>query len=573
MRALQRNGVTDAGGEQVLSERAVNVLLISPKLNDNSFWGFEAACALQGAKCLAPPLGLITLAALLPAAWSLRLIDRNAGDALADADIAGVDLVMTGGMLPQEPDLVAIVERCNRLRVPVCLGGPMPTSTPENFETADFIVIGEAEEVIGTFVEAFERGERRGRITAPKFKADVTKTPIPRFDLIDFKNYLWVNVQFSRGCPFTCEFCDIIELYGRAPRTKTTAQMLAELDRLLAMGYRGHVDFVDDNLIGNKKAVKAFLPHLVAWQRAHGFPFKFSTEASLNLSDDPDLLRLMRQANFFALFVGIESPDEETLAHTQKKQNTRRSIAESVHRIYAAGMYVAAGFIIGFDTERKSVARAMADCIAETAIPTATVGLLTALPNTQLQRRLKREGRLFDFFRKSMTESGDMCTAGLNFATLRPRREIMRDYRDVVAEVYAPAAYFDRVRRMGRMLDRYWPRSRRIWWRTVPRDGLGFLRLLWSMNVRHPELARHFWATFYDVLRHRPAAYEEVLRNAAHFVHLYPFARYVVRTIDRRIAAIDAGTFVEPPLIPADAPVEGGGEGAGKGAGSLRAVA
>ncbi|GLS44183.1 radical SAM superfamily enzyme YgiQ (UPF0313 family) [Methylobacterium brachythecii] len=533
-----------------MTEAATRVLLVSPKLNPNSFWGFEAASALRGAKCLAPPLGLITLAAMLPSHWDLRLIDRNTDVELTDADVAGVNLVMTGGMLPQEPDLMAIVARCNRLGVPVCLGGPSPTSSPEQYEDADFIVIGEAEEVIGDFVAAFERGERSGRFTAVKFKTDVTKTPIPRFDLLTFKNYLMINVQFSRGCPFTCEFCDIIELYGRAPRTKATVQMLAELDRLYALGYRGHVDFVDDNLIGNKKAVKAFLPHLIEWQQRHGYPFRFSTEASLNLADDAQLLRLMRRAYFFALFTGIESPDEDTLNHMTKKQNTRRSIAESVHKIYEAGIYVAAGFIVGFDTEEKSVARAMAACIDDTSIPTATIGLLTALPNTQLQRRLRREGRLFDLFRKSMTESGDMCTAGLNFTTLRPRREILKDYRVVVAEAYSPEAYFGRVRKLGRMLDIHHPKLRKIWWRNLPRDAAGFLSLIWVMTVRHPQLAGPFWRTFYDVLRHNPQAYDSVLRNAGHYAHLYPFSRYLVRTIDARIAGIDAGRWEDPPLLP-----------------------
>jgi radical SAM superfamily enzyme YgiQ (UPF0313 family) len=217
--------------------------------------------------------------------------------------------------------------------------------------------------------------------------------PIPRFDLLKFEHYLYVGVQFSRGCPFNCEFCDIIELYGRVPRAKCNAQMLPELDALYAAGYRGHVDFVDDNLIGNKKALKRFLPELQAWQRANGFPFEFSTEASMNLADDQELLTMLRNANFFAIFVGIESPDPETLIATQKKQNTRRSLADSVPRIYAVGMFVIAGFIVGFDTEQSAVADAMIDCIEATGIPSAAQPW-RALPNTQLTRRLAREGRL-----------------------------------------------------------------------------------------------------------------------------------------------------------------------------------
>ena len=530
------------------------MLLVSPRLNQNSFWSFKSACELQGARCLAPPLGLITLAAMLPPSWDLRLIDRNADEILTEGDIAGADLVMTGGMLPQEPDMLAIIEMCARQGVPVCLGGPAPTSTPESYEHADFLVVGEAEGVIHDLVAAWERGERRGRFDAEKFKADVTRSPTPRFDLLKLRNYLWVNVQFSRGCPFTCEFCDIIELYGRNPRTKTAPQVLAELDRLFALGYRGHVDFVDDNLIGNKKAIKAFLPHLIVWQERHGYPFKLSTEASLNLADDPELLWLMRRANFFALFTGSETPDEATLIQTSKKQNTRRSIAESVHRIYASGMFVTAGFIVGFDSGQKSVAGAMANCIDESGISTATIGLLTALPNTQLSRRLHREGRLFERFRQTMTEAGDMCTAGLNFTTLRPRRDVLKDYRDVVAEVYAPAAYFARVRKLGRMIDKPMFRKRKIYWGSLLHDIVGVWRLSWRMTVRHPELARHYWRTLYDCLRRHPEGYEAVLHNMAHYLHLYPFSRFLVETIDERIAQQDAGLWVEPTPLQAPPP-------------------
>jgi radical SAM superfamily enzyme YgiQ (UPF0313 family) len=263
---------------------------------------------------------------------------------------------------------------------PVVVGGPDVTGSPEVYAAADFIVAGEAEEIINDFIAAWESGQRRGRFTAEKFKIDVTKTPIPRFDLIRREDYLYWGVQFARGCPFTCEFCDIIELYGRAPRVKTAAQMLAELDVLYRSGYRGHLDFVDDNFIGNKRAVKAFLPHLIAWQEAHHYPFELSTEASINLADDDELLDMMRRANFFMVFVGIESPDTDTLVSMQKKQNTRRKLADSIHKIYRAGFQVMAGFILGFDTEKGAVADAMIGCIEETAIPACMVGLLYALP-------------------------------------------------------------------------------------------------------------------------------------------------------------------------------------------------
>ena len=285
------------------------------------------------------------------------------------ADLDWADMVMTGGMLPQRTDTLRLIDLCRGDGKPVVVGGPDAMSSPDAYAKADFLVLGEAEGIIDQFIDAWSAGARRGVFQGEKFQVDVTKSPIPRFDLINFKHYTYVGVQFSRGCPFTCEFCDIIEIYGRVPRSKTTEQMLAELQTLYDAGYRGHVDFVDDNLIGNKKALKRFLPALETWQKGLGYPFQFSTEASMNLADDRELLDMMKAANFFAIFVGIESPDTATLVAAQKKQNTRRSLAESVHKIYGAGMFVIAGFIVGFDTEEGSVAPGLIDCIEATSIP------------------------------------------------------------------------------------------------------------------------------------------------------------------------------------------------------------
>src|SRR3984893_17346862 len=309
----------------------VRVLMLYPRFVADTFWSFAESCKLMGARRPTAPLGLITVAAMLPASWEVRLVDCNT-QALDEADLAWADVIFTGGMLPQQADTLRLIELCHAHGKPVVVGAPDATSSPHIYAAADFRVLGEAESVINDFVAAWRAGARSGIFTAPKFQADVTKTPVPRFDLLKLDHYLYIGVQYSRGCPFLCEFCDIIELYGRVPRTKTPAQMLAELDALYALGYRGHLDCVDDNLIGNKKAVKAFLPHLIEWQKKHKYPFMLSTEASLNLSDDLPLLNLMKEANFFAVFVGIESPDDETLVHTQKKQNTRRSISDSVKR-------------------------------------------------------------------------------------------------------------------------------------------------------------------------------------------------------------------------------------------------
>ena len=512
------------------------VLMVYPRFSAATFWNFTVACELVGASFPAAPLGLITLAAILPPTWDIRLVNRNTEE-LTDADLAWADLVMTGGMLAQQVDTLELIELCHTHGKPVVVGGPDATSSPQIYAVADFRVLGEAEGIIDDFIAAWEAGERSGCFTAPKFTIDVTKSPIPRFDLLKFEHYLYVGVQYSRGCPFTCEFCDIIELYGRVPRAKTTPQILAELEALYQLGYRGHVDFVDDNLIGNKKALKTLLPELAAWLKAHDYPFEFSTEASINMADDDELLRLMREANFFAIFVGIESPDPKTLVHTKKKQNTRRNLAESVHKIYRSGMFVTAGFIVGFDSEEASMADAMADFIEDAAIPVCMVGLLTALPNTQLMRRLEAAGRLHPGYDVVTQEYGDQCTAALNFDPLRPLGEILRDYRRILERVYDPSAFAGRLERLSAMLDR----SGRP--RDLPagdkRLKVASIEMVHKIIGRLPEAREQFWQTFVNCAKSNPAALRYIVILMASYLHLGPFARKVIAAIDARLAELD----------------------------------
>ena len=524
-----------------------NVLLVFPRFNPNSFWALEDTCEIAGAKAPSPPLGLLTVAAMLPQHWSFRLVDLN-GETLTDADIAAADMVMTGGMLPQADSAVEVIERCRALDVPVVVGGPDPTSRPEIYQQADFRVLGEVEPIIGDFVAAWRRGERQGYLEAPKFKTDVTTTPIPRWDLINLEDYLYIGVQFSRGCPFNCEFCDIIELYGRVPRAKSIAQILAELDHLHALGKRGHVDFVDDNLIGNKKALKKFLPELKAWQAARGYPFMFSTEASLNLADDDELLAMLAAANFFIVFIGIESGDTDTLVSMQKKQNTRRSIAQSVNKIYGAGIHAIAGFILGFDTEKASVAQDMIATIEATNIPLGMIGLLTSLPNTQLQRRLEREGRIIEGWAQSPEGSGDQCTTGLNFQTLRPRRDILTDYKNVLEAVNAPQAFFGRLWRMTAQLKR--PRLKvRLEARHWARNLRIYVKLCAEITFRRPGMAFAFWRFMARTLVTNPRAIEFVTMNIVMYLHVGRFTRFVVADMERRIAEIDAGLDPAAPRL------------------------
>jgi hypothetical protein len=540
--------LTNAAPETTCAGDSPRVLLVYPRFVRPSFWNLGAVCEITDKRYPASPLGLITVAALLPQSWQLRLIDRNV-EQLKTEDFDWADLVLVTGMLPQQENALDIIRLAKANGKPVAVGGPDVTSSPHIYTEADFRVLGEAELVINDFVAAWEAGQRKGLFVAEKFKADVSQTPVPRFDLLNFANYLFIGVQYSRGCPFTCEFCDIIELYGRVPRNKTNAQMIAELTRLYDLGYRGHVDFVDDNFIGNKKAIKQFLPELIQWQRERGYPFEFSTEASINLADDEALMGLMREANFFAVFVGIESPDTNTLNAMKKKQNTRRSLSESVRKIYAHGMFVLAGFILGFDSEEGTIADGMVECIEDTSIPVCMIGLLYALPNTQLTRRLTKEGRLYAGHDLGLVDSkrgGDQCSDGLNFDTRRPRQEILADFANVLEQVYAPKAYFARVREVGRclrMADRGRPPSTQDYFRLA--------QTLWRISLKQPRIIPQVFLNLRDCLKTNPGALQSVMAMTVMYLHLGPFAYWLLGMVREQIAEIDHGEWTAPPRVPA----------------------
>jgi radical SAM superfamily enzyme YgiQ (UPF0313 family) len=523
-----------------MASHACKVLLVYPRFAADTFWNFAETCALFGAKYPAAPLGLITVAAMLPPSWMVRLVDRNAEE-LTTEDLAWADLVMTGGMLPQQRDTLEVVDLCHALGKPVAIGGPAVTSTPHIYEKADFRVLGEAEGVIDAFIAAWDSGAREGVFEIEKFTVDVTKSPVPRFDLLNFDHYLHIGVQFSRGCPFTCEFCDIIELYGRVPRAKTNAQMLTELDELYRLGYRGHVDFVDDNLIGNKKAVRTFMPELKAWLERNEFPFEFTTEASVNLADDDDFLKAMSEANFVGVFVGIESPDSDTLVAMKKKQNTRRSLVESIHKIYAAGIFVTAGFIVGFDSEKGSVADGMIKLIEEAAIPVCMIGLLYALPNTQLTRRLTKEGRLHPVPDSYLPGSADQCTQGLNFDTLRPRAEILLDYKRVLEKVYEPAAYAARLERLTALLDN--SHRKRKTAAGESRRQFGGSEMINRIITHLPEPRELFWPVFTRCVSSNPQSARWIVALTALYLHLGPFSRYVIGQIEQKIEDLEPIAF------------------------------
>ncbi len=503
-------------------------LLVSPRFSEFSYWNYREVCELFGARYPAAPLGLVTVAALLPQAWEIRLLDLNVRE-MDTALVDWADVVMTGGMIPQQRNLLSLIELCHARGKRIAVGGQDPTSQPEVYADADYLVLDEGEMTLPKFLADLEAGTTHG-IYRSEQKPDVTQSPTPRFDLLELGKYLHVGIQFSRGCPFNCEFCDIIELYGRKPRTKTSQQVLRELDCLYALGYRGHVDFVDDNFIANKKAVMAFLPELLAWSRRRRFPFYFSTEATINLADDTKLLSMMEAVDFRYVFVGIETPDKELLIRTQKKQNTRHPIVESVHRLNAHGMVVTAGFILGFDGETPGAADAIVACVEAAGISMAMVGLLTALPHTQLTRRLAREGRLPDGYSLQRPGEVDQATGGLNFTPSRPRAEILADFASILRRLYAPKPYFGRVLTLARRLRRQ-PKqlgSTRGRWTEIVALGA----VIWRLGFGRAT-ARYFWRNVLAVLLTRPKNLEAVIHLMALFLHFRKHTRFVLDGLER----------------------------------------
>jgi radical SAM superfamily enzyme YgiQ (UPF0313 family) len=414
----------------------VKVLLVYPEFPD-TFWSFKHALPFKGKRSAFPPLGLLTVSAMLPSHWECRLVDLNVGR-LKDSDLAWADVVFLSGMIVQGPSMKEQIARAKCRGVRTVVGGPIVSAKDPAIAEADHTVEGEAEEIIPQLAADLERGEAQPYYFKKQWP-DVTQVPLPQLHLAPLRRYSSMSLQYSRGCPFTCEFCDIIEIYGRRPRTKTPDQVCAELDQLRRLGWRGSVFMVDDNFIGNKTKVKLLLARLVEWMRQHNSPFTLYTEASLNLAEDEDLLRLMREANFNRVFMGIETPVTESLKETTKFQNLRKDLLESVKLVQSYGIEVMAGFIVGFDNDPADVFDRQIRFIREAAIPLSMVGLLTALPHTQLWRRLKAEGRLL---KESL---GSNTLLDLNFIPKMDAGQLIEGYRRILRTIYNPEEYFQRA--------------------------------------------------------------------------------------------------------------------------------
>jgi radical SAM superfamily enzyme YgiQ (UPF0313 family) len=499
----------------------MRVLLLYP-LFPKSFWSFDKALELIGRKVSLPPLSLITVAAILPQTWEFRLVDRNV-EYETEADWYWAELVLISGMIVQKSDMLHLISQAKRRHKPVAIGGPYVTSVPEAAQDAgaDFLILDEGEITLPLFVEALERGETSGIFRANGEKPDVTSTPVPRFDLLDLKAYSDMSVQFSRGCPYQCEFCDIIVLYGRKPRTKTPAQLLAELQALYDLGWRRSIFVVDDNFIGNKRNAKVMLRELIPWMAERGYPFSFSTEASIDLAQDQELLDLMIAANFSAVFLGIETPDTDSLSMTQKFQNTRNSLMESVQTINRCGMRVMAGFIIGFDGEKPGAGDRIIDFVEATAIPQALFSMLQALPTTALWHRLEKEGRLL----ATDDEANIHQTTLINFVPTRPLEEIAQEYVRCFWDLYEPSRYLARVyRHFLEMKPK--PHKKKFKLPELVEVRAMFI-IAWRQGIKRSTRFQ-FWRQLFSIVQHNPKVFQHYLVNCAHLEHFMEY-RQIVR--------------------------------------------
>jgi radical SAM superfamily enzyme YgiQ (UPF0313 family) len=417
-----------------------------------SFWGFEGVLEMLPESATTPPLGLITVAALCPASWNIRLID-HAFEELRDEDLLWADLVMISAMHAQRADARAILARARTLGRRTFVGGPWASSDPEAvLADADHVLVGEAEEVFADIAAALEQGTA-GSLYRVSDKPDMTRSPIARYDLLRLDKYTSMPVQFSRGCPFQCDFCDIITIYGRRPRTKTPAQIIEELDTLRQLGWRNEVFLVDDNFIGNSREALQLTQALAQWQQRHGRPFSLYTEASIDLADRPELMASMVEANFMYVFIGIETPSAEALKGSKKFQNLRRDNVEQVRVIQESGLWVLAGFIVGFDSDDATIFDRQLEFIERTAIAWAMAGLLQAPPTTPLFERMKKEGRLL--------ENSESITnfSAPNFRTVLPLTVLLRGLSGLLVKLYEAEPFFDRALRS---LEKWRPRDTQI---------------------------------------------------------------------------------------------------------------
>lgn len=484
----------------------MKILMVYPMYPD-TFWSFKHALKFISKKASFPPLGLLTVASMLPKEWNLKLIDMNT-NSLSDKDIVWADYVFISAMSVQSESANQVIERCKNLNAKIVAGGPLFTSSSEYYSSIDHLVLNEAEITMPEFLSDLEKGNPKQKYTTENW-ADITSTPLPQWDLISENNYTSMNVQYSRGCPFDCDFCDITVLYGRRPRTKTKEQVIAELDSLYLKGWRGPVFFVDDNFIGNKIKLKdEILPAIAFWNKEKKYPFYFNTEVSINLADDDVLMHLMVEAGFEAVFVGIESPNDESLKECNKAQNRNRDMILSIKNIQETGLEVQGGFIVGFDNDPPTIFDKLTSFIQESGIVTAMVGLLNAPKGTKLQKRLLSEGRMLADFTGSNTDFS------INFTPHMDQKMLLSGYKKILDTIYSPKYYYERVMRFLKV---YHPRKKKMFQFNINYIAALF-KSIFKMGIIGKERI-YYWKLFFWSLFRKPHLFSLAITFAIYGFH------------------------------------------------------
>jgi radical SAM superfamily enzyme YgiQ (UPF0313 family) len=495
----------------IVNGDAMKVVLVYPRCPD-TFWSFRYALKFISKKANYLPLGLLTVAAMLPKDWEKKLVDMNVIK-LRDKDLKGADFVFISAMSIQKASAKEVISKCKKMGIKIVAGGPLFTTGYEEFKGVDYFVLNEAEITLPLFLEDLRNGCAKHIYTSKEFP-DIEKTPIPLWELVNMKKYESMNLQYSRGCPFNCEFCDITNLFGHRVRTKSRDQILAELESIYAQGWRGGVFFVDDNFIGNKgKLKREILPAIIEWMETKRHPFSFNTQASIDLSDDEELMQLMVKAGFNSVFVGIETPDEESLAECNKFQNKNRDLVASVKKIQRSGLQVTGGFIVGFDSDLPSIFERQIEFIQKSGIITAMVGLLNAPRGTTLYQRLIKENRLLK------DVSGDNTDLSINFTTKMNYEILINGYKRIISAIYSPKPYYERVKKF---LKEYKPLQKVHFHFGYIRFHFGYLgaffKSIWFLGIKD-KARSYYWKLFFRSLFKRPRLFPLAITYAIYGFH------------------------------------------------------